>query len=496
MAESLIPGIEGQNASGSGGFFSTEFDGDGPFCWTRPRFALRRPPGKPYLALYLARPDSASRLMAVDNAAIDRHLEAGWHWYSFDLGSVDLTTVELKVDSPLFEPEDSRELGVMLRSVSWHTSSQRHLLIERSRANAILNDEEYRSGAVVLRSVPPFLRLTIEVRCNIANDKACVYCAWKWMKKEESGSPNSDISFIKSLDSYLSVARAVNDCSYGEPPLHPQFAQIVDLIATEERAFSFASNGKTLRRKVRQALLGRNAQLYISIDSATSAGYARYRDRSFDRIVADLRTLCREKKFHRNLPHVTVSFIVMNSNKDEVRDFIALIHSIDVDRVKLMSLGREDCMELDGRIQHRGSFIFNYEQEIVPLAELEEIGRAAQRAAEEMGVNLYLDWKDFPTHHASAAKRPLCSEPWKSLYVLNRGILPCCFGREPLARWSEQGSRPIEQFVEETRNGPALQEIRGSLANGVFPAYCLSARNCPIVQKVMPEAASRQSGVA
>ena len=87
--------------------------------------------------------------MAVDNAAIDRHPEAGWHWYSFDLGSVDLTTVELKVDSPLFEPEDSRELGVMLRSVSWHSSSQRHLLIERARANATLSDKEYRSGAVV-----------------------------------------------------------------------------------------------------------------------------------------------------------------------------------------------------------------------------------------------------------------------------------------------------------------------------------------------------------
>ena len=489
MEGSLIPGVDSQSASGSDGFFSTEYDGDGPFCWTRQRFALRPTPGQRYLALHLGRPDSASRLMAVHNPAIDMRVVAGWHWYSFDLGSADRTKVELKVDPPKVESEDSRELGVMLRSVSWHNSSRRHWLIERTRANTILNDEEYRSGAVVLRSVPPYLRLTIEVRCNIANNKACVYCAWKWMKQEEIGSPTYDLSFIKSLDSYVSVAKAVTDASYGEPPLHPEFAQIVDLIATDERAFTFASNGKTMRRKVRQALLGRNVLLYVSIDSATSAGYARYRDLSFDRIIENLRALCREKKLHRNLPHVTVSFIVMSSNKHEVRDFIALMHSIGVDRVKLMSLGREDCMELDGRVQQRGAFIFNYDQEIIPIAELDAIGQEAQGAADEMGVNLYVDWRDFRAHHASGGKQPLCSEPWRSLYVLNRGIFPCCFGRKPLARWTERGSRPVEQFIEETRNGAAFQEIRHSLASGVFPAYCLSAQSCPIVRKAMTEGA-------
>jgi molybdenum cofactor biosynthesis enzyme MoaA len=487
MAEFLIPGLDSQSASGCDGFFPTEYDCDGPFCWTRPRFALRPPSGQRYLALYLGRPDSASRLTATDNPAIDTRVVAGWHWYSFDLGSADRTTVELKVDPSRVESEDSRELGVMLRSVSWHNSDQRHSLIERTRANAILNDEEYRSGAAVLRSVPPYLRLTIEVRCNIANDQACVYCAWKWMKQEEFGAPSFDLSFIKGLDSYVSVAKAVSDCSYGEPPLNPQFAQIVDLIATDERAFTFASNGKTMRRKIRQALLGRNVQLYVSIDSATSAGYARFRDHSFERIVADLRILCREKKLHRNLPHVTVSFIVMNSNKHEVRDFIALMHSIGVDRVKLQSLQGEECMELDGRVQQRGAFVFNYDQEVISVAELDAIGREAQRAAAEMGVNLYLDWNDFRANHGSDGNQPLCSEPWKSLYVLNRGIFPCCFGRKPLARWTERGSRPIEQFIEETRNGAALQEIRRSLAGGVFPAYCLSSRSCPIVRKAMTE---------
>jgi molybdenum cofactor biosynthesis enzyme MoaA len=335
----------------------------------------------------------------------------------------------------------------------------------------------------MLRSIPPNLRLSIEVRCNIANNQPCVYCSWKWVKNEELGSPTADLRFLKSLDSYLSVARQVNDSGYGEPPLHPEFAQIVDLLATDTRVFSFTSNGQTIRRKVRQALLGHNVLLYVSIDSATAAGYARYRDHNFDRIIADLRTLCREKRHHGNLPHVTASFIVMNSNKHEIRDFITLMHSVGVDRVKLQGLHREDCMDLDGRVQQRGAFVFNYTQEIVPTDELETITQDAQAAADELGIHLYIDWKDFRANHGSAGNQPLCSEPWKSLYVLNRGIFPCCFGRKPPVRWTERGDRTIEQFIEETRNGAAFQEIRSSLAGGVFPAYCSSSRSCPIVHK-------------
>ncbi len=467
----------------SDSFFPAEYDGDGPFRWTRSRFTLHRPSGQRYLALHAGRPDAASRLKVAGNAPTATPITEGWHWYSLDLGSDYYDRVELKVDPALNESEDSRELGVMLRGISWHNDNERHSLIERARANTILNDAEYRSGAAVLRSLPPYFRLTIEVRCNIASDKACVYCAWNWMKQEESGSPTYDLAFVESLDPYLSVAKAVTDCSYGEPPMHPEFAEIVDLIASDQRAFTFASNGKTLRRKVRQALLGRNVQLYVSIDSATSAGYARYRDSSFNRIIADLRTLCREKKQHRNLPHVTVSFIVMNSNKHELRDFIALMHAIGVDRVKLMSLHREDCMDLDGRVQQRDGFVFNYDEEVVPAAELDSIRGDAQLAADEAGLNLYIDWMDFREHHGSTGDQPLCSEPWKSLYVLNRGIMPCCFGRKPVARWTEQGNRSVQQFIEETRNGPAFQEIRRALANGVFPAYCLSTHSCPIVRK-------------
>ena len=69
---------------------------------------------------------------------------------------------------------------------------------------------------------------------------------------------------------------------------------------------------------------------------------------------------------------------------------------------------------------------------------------------------------------------PACLEPWKSLYVLRRGVLPCCHGARPLAAMGE---------YRDVWNAPVLQDIRRHIARGEFHAYCLGSPSCPIVRK-------------
>jgi len=71
-------------------------------------------------------------------------------------------------------------------------------------------------------------------------------------------------------------------------------------------------------------------------------------------------------------------------------------------------------------------------------------------------------------------RKPLCTEPWKSLYILRRGVFPCCYGAEPLA--------PMSGY-RDAWNSRDLQRIRAALAGGRFPTYCLKSTACPIVQK-------------
>jgi hypothetical protein len=74
----------------------------------------------------------------------------------------------------------------------------------------------------------------------------------------------------------------------------------------------------------------------------------------------------------------------------------------------------------------------------------------------------------------SEASWPLCTEPWKAFYIVRRGVLPCCYGGRPIAEIEES---------EAAWNGPELRSIRGALARGRFPRYCLRTPSCPIVQK-------------
>lgn len=479
----MLGADERSNAPGLvDGVFDAEHDGVRAFRWTSDQFRIARSMPERYLELELGTPRDGT--ITLGGQALT--LSSGWHYYSFDCQALQATDLGLSVAPALNPPGDSRTLGVMLGKLRWHDDDGRHSTILRRRQNEIDNEIEYRSGATVLNSVPPWLRISMEMRCNIANEQACVYCSWNWAKTEEAGAPAFDADFLDQLSDYFSLATDVTDCSYGEPPLHREFPEIVDRIASTDRLFSFVSNGQTLGNKVRNAMLGRNVLLSVSMDAPTAAGYARYRDQRFDLIINNLRALCQEKQATGNLPMVKVGFIVMQSNKDEVADFLRLMKSVGVDRVSLRALYVEDCMDLDGDVQQRGTFTFDYSNELVSLAELTSIGHAAQQLSTEIGLSLVVEWSEFSDNQVVALadqKAPLCSEPWKSAYALNRGIMPCCYGRKPVARWTEQGDRSVRQFLDDTLNGPEFQALRRDLAAGILPKMCMETTSCPIVRR-------------
>jgi hypothetical protein len=79
-----------------------------------------------------------------------------------------------------------------------------------------------------------------------------------------------------------------------------------------------------------------------------------------------------------------------------------------------------------------------------------------------------------------ASGLPLCREPWQSLYILRRGILPCCYGGAVLGE--------MEDFAA-VWNGPEMQELRRCLSRGELAPYCLENPGCPIVQRVLAQSA-------
>jgi hypothetical protein len=106
---------------------------------------------------------------------------------------------------------------------------------------------------------------------------------------------------------------------------------------------------------------------------------------------------------------------------------------------------------------------------------------------------LHIDWEQFPRNVQSPGG-PLCSEPWKTLYVLRRGIMPCCYATRPLATWDQQQGRPLDQFLRDVLNSAAFQDIRMHLAAGELSEYCRSTPSCPILKNMQQQGRIATSG--
>ena len=82
---------------------------------------------------------------------------------------------------------------------------------------------------------------------------------------------------------------------------------------------------------------------------------------------------------------------------------------------------------------------------------------------------------------------PVCSEPWKTMYFLRRGIFPCCYGVNTLATWDQQGDRSLDQFLSDVFNSETMQSIRSELAQGRLAEYCRNTPSCPILKRMVLE---------
>lgn len=465
------------------GYYPPESDCAGQFRWTRGRFRLRAEHPARFMALRLCYPGSEGILRLSTPEGPWQQVTLGANWEEIVLPLPPFgTPLTAEVQPLAVIPGETRELGVMLRPPRLFDDERLYQMLSTARDNALLNEAEFRAGMTRLQSLPPALRITTEVRCNLPEtSQPCAYCAWDFAKQMERGSPAFRLETLTELGGFYRAAKTFQDCSIGEPAMHKQFGAIVATTDADGKHFGLTSNGQLLVERRRRELLGKNITLYVSIDAASAAGFARYRNDRFDDVIDNLRALCREKRAAGNKPRVVVSLIAMRSNLAELPEYFRLMADIGVDAVKLRSLF------LDGlanrTVVMNNGYRFDYDAEILSPDELEVVTHTAERLAAEHQLDVHIQWRDFEAAPA-AEGAPLCSEPWKTMYVLQRGIMPCCFGNQPLATFDQQGGRTLEQFLQDVFNGPELVHIRSELAAGRLPEYCRTCQNCPVTSRL------------
>lgn len=465
------------------GFHETERDIWGPFVWTGKRFRIRLGNERTHLAARLCwyGDGQSMEIRASGGGTTSLNLVRGWNTYPIDLTGLQGDELEFEMDRLIDIPEDSRELGVMIRWIRPVTGGVTPESLTDVLRNKTLNEREFARARIELESFPSMLRISTATRCSM--DPCCVYCDWDRTKESESQSDFSlNLSNLRELGRFYTLSEEIVDNSYGEPFLYPEFVDFVDEFDRAYKRFEIGTNGFLLGQANRKRLLGKDVTLYVSADASTAEGFNRYRDADFNKLVGYLRDLCRERKEHHDLPRIIMSYVAMKSNVDDLGPFLDLMKDVGVDGTKVIYLDPDP--HLEQRVVRRNGYVFDYGAELLSWSELEHLKVRAEQLGREKQV-VVINRMDFGAEEA-AAGGPICSDPWKNIHVLNRGIVACLFSRNhPVAYWSERGDRTIEQFLLDIWNGEQYRKIRDALARGELPDLCRKSLSCPIVRKRM-----------
>jgi MoaA/NifB/PqqE/SkfB family radical SAM enzyme len=418
-----------------------------------------------------------------------------------------------------YHPGDPRNLGVRLRAVQVHRDAERHRQILDRHRNVVANTREMLTKRSRLDTTPPRLGIDLYGACNIK--PPCVYCAWDASKVMEGDRVDEPFTLdtLREWGPFFDHSLDLVNCSIGEPFMMKNIEELLDAFADGGKVLNLTTNGQILTDTNIRKLIGRPVDLNVSFDAATPATYATLRNQRFDLLLNNVRRLVAAKGGRGRLPTVNVVFMPMKANVKELDEFVRICADLRVDHLVLRPLNYADKVDLNWE---RAGYRFEYEQELLPFEALVKTSGRAAELCRQAGVPLsdqmdfggslggqFTEWFEegrrsamveppsgrtaggavsiaevpggveapVPAEPAPAPgseRLPACTEPWTHLYILRRGVLPCCYGGRPLA--------PMDQY-REVWNSPTLQAIRRDLSRGRFHQYCLESPACPIVRK-------------
>ena len=495
------------------GFYGLEDDDFGSFRWMglegRIEFQPLAEPGFVEFRAWSGFYDLRQHLTVEAGQHRDTfELPHGW-WTVSVAVPAGFGSMQLRADRQLPQsarPEDNRQLGVRVAAPRTHCDEGRHRAVAAQLRNAVLNTREGLEGRGELTSTPTNLGIDMYGVCNVK--PPCVYCDWDHAKQQEEDNVEAPFN-LDTLDEYgpfFENAASLINCSIGEPFMMKNFDGLLDAFGERNKLVEMTTNGQILTDRNIQKLLGRRIELYVSLDAATAETYAKLRNDTFDRILGNLRRLVAAKGGRGGLPRIHLVFMPMKVNMHELDDFVKLCADLDADRFVLRPLNEigdelewtraghrfvysEERLDFDTLVQlsaraaalcrvHGVPFSnqLDFGGEMEPIYReafneaLRDAGGAPETATARADADPHLDPRSQPmsirppANDADRAvdggnetlgeeKMPACLEPWKSLYILRRGVLPSLL-RPQATRRDGAVSRHLERADSERHSPP------------------------------------------
>lgn len=268
-------------------------------------------------------------------------------------------------------------------------------LTEKQKNNSTLNLKEIDEKKTVLESYPRRLVFELTNACNLN----CVMCG----RNAANFKPTVfDMDVFRSFEPLMDTIEEVTLMGWGEPTIHPNFIEMLEIINRHSARKYFCTNGMNLQ-KIKNAIFDYNVDVFaVSLDGATHETNDRIRRGSdIKKITADLKEIVEMKKTKGYGPWINFVFCAMKSNISELPDLVRLAAEIGIDEVKVVYLTVFDESLRNETLWGEDELIKGVFEEAIQVGE--ELGIVLKLphyvgedvAEDKLHKDCFVSWRDF-----------------------------------------------------------------------------------------------------
>lgn len=280
-------------------------------------------------------------------------------------------------------------------------------LTDKQQKNTDTNIFEIDNKITVLKSMPRRLVFELTNACNLN----CIMCG----RNATDFKPTMfNMDWFRWFEPVLDTVEEVTLMGWGEPTVHPNFIEMLQIIDKYTARKYFCTNGMNLG-KIKNAIFDYHVDVFgVSLDGATDETNSRIRKGSdINKIIKELKEIVQIKK-ERGLkyPHINFVFCAMKSNLHELPELVKLSAEIGIDEVKAVYL-----TSFDNELAHE--VLYDCKDEV------RQVFEESERLGNELGILIKLPHiqGEDPSKDKSHKE---CFVSWRDFFLGSDGyIRPC-----------------------------------------------------------------------
>lgn len=269
-------------------------------------------------------------------------------------------------------------------------------LTQQQSENSKLNMQEMEQGSTILKSYPRRLVFELTNACNLN----CIMCG---RNAADFKLTTFDMDVFRSFEPLMDIVEEVTLMGWGEPTIHPNFIEMLQIIDKHSARKYFCSNGMNLK-KIKDAIFDYHVDVFaISLDGATDETNSRIRRGSKIEVIKQNLSEIVAMKKERGLKYPWINFVfcAMKSNIKELPALVRLASEIGIEEVKVVYLTAFDNTMLQEVLWGEEQLVREvFEQAIEVAAELGIVLKlphyiGEDEAGDKLHKDCFVSWRDF-----------------------------------------------------------------------------------------------------